>query len=363
MNKRTKLISLAAAALLTIAPTIASTVQADTTTNAVTTTANETSTNPVITFAGKSYDQDQSINDVTDDASFNYIPVRKMNSMSDTLSAIKNAFTATASSSDKTPVTVKANMDSFNWEVAGKYPTTVTATNTQGKTTTLSFDLYVGEKNSGAVYANAKNPDGGNLYVFTIKGGVVSKAPVTIRSNTQLATFGTVTVNNVSYTRLNSANSDIYIHTSDIEGSNNTSSDAKPTTPAKPVTKTLMHTAILYNSEGKSLGKKYYSYRKISVLPDTVDINGSEYYKLALGANYDEAYIKASNIDGIKRTLKHNAYVYATSKRRADYTVLKKGQTITTYGGSYKFKNGKRYYRVAGATATNKRYVKVVNFK
>ncbi len=100
---------------------------------------------------------------------------------------------------------------------------------------------------------------------------------------------------NISYTRLNSANSDIYIHTSDIEGSNNTSSDAKPTTPAEPVTKTLMHTAILYNSEGKSLGKKYYSYRKISVLPDTVDINGSEYYKLALGANYDEAYIKASN--------------------------------------------------------------------
>lgn len=124
-----------------------------------------------------------------------------------------------------------------------------------------------------------------------------------------------------------------------------------------------MHTAILYNSEGKLLGKKYYSYRKISVLPDTVDINGSEYYKLALVANYDEAYIKASNIDGTKRTLKHNAYVYATSKRRADYTVLKKGQTITTYGGSYKFKNGKRYYRVAGATATNKRYVKVVNFK
>nr|WP_254258743.1 SLAP domain-containing protein [Lactobacillus helveticus] len=29
----------------------------------------------------------------------------------------------------------------------------------------------------------------------------------------------------------------------------------------------------------------------------------------------------------------------------------KKGQTITTYGGSYKFKNGKRYYWVAGATA------------
>lgn len=77
-----------------------------------------------------------------------------------------------------------------------------------------------------------------------------------------------------------------------------------------------MHTAILYNDKGKSLGKKYYSYRKVSVLPNTVDINGSEYYKLALGDDYNEAYIKASNIDGTKRTLKRNAYVYATSKRR-----------------------------------------------
>lgn len=86
-----------------------------------------------------------------------------------------------------------------------------------------------------------------------------------------------------------------------------------------------MHTAILYNDKGKSLGKKYYSYRKVSVLPNTVDINGSEYYKLALGDDYNDAYIKASNIDGTKRTLKRNAYVYETSKRRADYTVLRKG--------------------------------------
>ncbi|GAA0194208.1 hypothetical protein GCM10008918_15330 [Lactobacillus kefiranofaciens subsp. kefiranofaciens] len=43
--------------------------------------------------------------------------------------------------------------------------------------------------------------------------------------------------------------------------------------------------------------------------------------------------------------------------------MLRKGDTITTYGGSYKFKNGKRYYRIEGATSTNKRYVKVVNFE
>ena len=126
MNKRTKLISLGVGGLVGVGGRIGWSVEGDTRTNNITTTANKTSTNPVITFAGKSYDQDQSINDVTDNASFNYIPVRKVNSMSDTLAAIQKAFTATVSSNDKTPVTVKVNMDSFNWEVAGKYPTTVT---------------------------------------------------------------------------------------------------------------------------------------------------------------------------------------------------------------------------------------------
>ena len=155
MNKRTKLISLAVAALLTVAPTITSTVQADTTTNAVTTTANKTSTNPVITFAGKSYDQDQSINDVTDNASFNYIPVRKVNSMSDTLAAIQKAFTATVSSNDKTPVTA-ANLTAGSYDVSvfavigyTKHGTedvelTITKQNVTGEVTS-AFQLGLGE--------------------------------------------------------------------------------------------------------------------------------------------------------------------------------------------------------------------------
>lgn len=359
MKKQIKLVSLAAAALLAVAPAVASTVYAESTTNATNTTTNVSDTNPVITYNGKTYSQDQSINDVAANASFNYIPVRTMNAMSNTVAAIQKVFTATASSTDNTPVAVKVNMDSFNWEVAGRYPTTVSATNAAGKTTTLSFNLYVGAKNSGAVYANAKNPDGGNLYVFNIKDNKVTKAPVTIKSNTDLATFGTVTVNNVSYTRLNSADSDIYIHTADITGT--TAPTTKPT-PAAPVNKTLMHKALLYNKDGKSLGTKYYSYRTVSVLPDTVTINGSEYYQLALGADYNNAYIKATNIDGTKRKLKHNAYIYSTSTRRTTHKgawKLYKGSTVTTYGGSYKFKNGKRYYRIGGPA---KQYVRTSNF-
>ncbi|MGQ5710043.1 SLAP domain-containing protein [Lactobacillus sp. PSON] len=120
------------------------------------------------------------------------------------------------------------------------------------------------------------------------------------------------------------------------------------------ITKTTMHNSAVYDKNGKSTGKTYSSYQKITVDPDTVEINGSQYYKLT-GKNQ---YIKATNIDGVKRTVEHNAYVYATSTRRANSKLVKKGTTIVTYGGSYKFKNGKRYYRVGGPA---KQYVKVAN--
>ncbi|TSO26304.1 SLAP domain-containing protein [Lactobacillus sp. LL6] len=120
------------------------------------------------------------------------------------------------------------------------------------------------------------------------------------------------------------------------------------------ITKTTMHNSAVYDKNGKNTGKTYSSYQKITVDPDTVEINGSQYYKLT-GKNQ---YIKATNIDGVKRTVEHNAYVYATSTRRANSKLVKKGTTIVTYGGSYKFKNGKRYYRVGGPA---KQYVKVAN--
>ena len=48
-----------------------------------------------------------------------------------------------------------------------------------------------------------------------------------------------------------------------------------------------------------------------------------------------------------------------TSIKLANKKVLKKGSTVTTYGSSFKFANGKRYYRVG----KGKQYVPVANFK
>ncbi|WP_265483707.1 MULTISPECIES: SLAP domain-containing protein [unclassified Lactobacillus] len=118
------------------------------------------------------------------------------------------------------------------------------------------------------------------------------------------------------------------------------------------VTKTVMHTSLIYDKNGKSTGKLYKAYQHVKVT-SPVEINGAKYYKIG-----DNQYIKVSNVDGVSRKITHNAYIYATSTKRANKVLLKKGQIISTYGGSFKFKNGKSYYRIGGPT---KLYVKAYN--
>lgn len=123
------------------------------------------------------------------------------------------------------------------------------------------------------------------------------------------------------------------------------------------ITKTIMHTSIGYDKNGKSTGNKYYAYRTVNVITTPVKINGDLYYRI-FGSNQ---YLKATNIDGVTRKITHNAYIYRSSNRRTSFNgkwKLYKGQTVTTYGGSYKFKNGKHYFRIGGP---NKQYIKSYN--
>lgn len=121
--------------------------------------------------------------------------------------------------------------------------------------------------------------------------------------------------------------------------------------------KIIMHTAVAYDKDGNSTGVKYNAFTYAKLVANPVSINGSLYYKVA----DKDQYLKATNIDGVTRTITHNTYIYSTSTRRTSYQnkwKLYKGQTITTYGGSYKFKNGKHYFRVGGPS---KQYVKSYN--
>lgn len=132
-------------------------------------------------------------------------------------------------------------------------------------------------------------------------------------------------------------------------------------TTVESVSKTIMHNAYYYDKDAKRVGTdKLTRYNSVTVSPKTTTINGKAYYEVVENGKATGKFINADNIDGTKRTLKHNAYVYKSSKKRANKVVLKKGTEVTTYGGSYTFKNGKQYYKIGNNT--EKTYVKASNF-
>ena len=135
---------------------------------------------------------------------------------------------------------------------------------------------------------------------------------------------------------------------------------ADPVVPSQ--SKTIMHNAYFYDKDAKRVGTdKVTRYNTVTVAMNTTKLaNGISYYEVIENGKATGKYINADNIDGTKRTLKHNAYVYKTSKKRANKVVLKKGTEVTTYGSPYTFKNGKKYYKIGADT--KKTYVRVENF-
>ena len=132
-------------------------------------------------------------------------------------------------------------------------------------------------------------------------------------------------------------------------------------TTVESASKTIMHNAYYYDKDAKRVGTdKLTRYNSVTVSPKTTTIKGKAYYEVVENGKLSGKFINADNIDGTKRTLKHNAYVYATSKKRANKFVLKKGEEVTTYGGTYTFMNGKQYYKIGNDT--KKTYVKASNF-
>lgn len=273
--------------------------------------------------------------------SFNYVPV---NGVVDT-AAIKKAFTAVVNgngNNDVLPVDVDASK--VNTKVAGKYPVVVSATNADKKTTKITFMLTVGAK--GATYKTVQSD--GNIPVYKIEGNTVTDTKTTVKNGDQIAVFGEpIKIGDKSYTRINSADSNLYVETKYVDGSFK---------PADKVKKTVMHNAYIYDKDHKRVGTTMLrAYTSVEVIGAATKLaDGSLVYQIG-----DNQYVMADNIDGTVRTLSHNAYVYKTSKKRADGRVLRKGAKVTTYGSPYTFKNGKSYYRIGGPS---KQYVKVANF-
>ncbi|GAA3625482.1 pore-forming S-layer protein SlpA [Lactobacillus hamsteri] len=326
--KKIKVIGLATAALLAVSPVVASVTPVNTTVSAAT-------TNPYIYYNGVAYDSDITID--ASSAAFAHIP---LNGSID-INAIQNAFSAPG---------MKLDIDTTNVEnrIASSYPVTVTATNmSTAAKTRVTFHITVGEQHDLKTVEGA--PDTVAAVYQISPDGTISDTGIGIKNDTKVSTYGNINVDGKVYTRLNSANSDLYIKSGWFNGSYTDNTNAEPTT------KFIMHKSLIYDQNGNKTGGSYRAFRNVDVYPDTVNIKGTDYYRVVDTLKF----INAANIDGTERTLTHNAYVYATSKTRANKKVLKKGSKITTYGSSYKFVNGKRYYRIG----TGKQYVKTSNFK
>ena len=283
---------------------------------------------------------DDLVDALNNEFSFNYVPV---NGVVDTAS-IKRAFTAQVSEANTTVLDTTVDVSKVNTKVAGRYPVTVSATNADGKTTKVTFMLTVGAK--GATYKTVQSD--GDIPVYQIVGNNVTTTKDTIANGQTIAVFGDpIKVGDKSYTRINSDTSNQYVESKYVDGSFK---------PADKVKKTVMHNSYIYDKDHKRVGTDMLrAYSTVEVIGAATKLaDGSLVYQIG-----DNKFVMADNIDGTSRTLTHNAYVYKTSKKRADGRVLKAGTKVTTYGSPYTFKNGKAYYRIGGP---KKQYVKVANF-
>ena len=295
---------------------------------------------PVVTYNGVKYNHSQSI-ELASNASFNYIPVGS----SVNTTAIAQAFSAVFASNSSVSLPVSVDASKVNTAVAGSYPVTVTAKNANGYTTALTFNLTVGAKAPKTV----QTTDGLDAPIYKFNGNRVRNTGRTVANGTSVSTFDTITVNGVSYTRINSATANEYVETKFVDG---TQAEQGTTGP-------VMHQSIAYDHNGKSTGVVYNSYETITYVPKVVNIGGKTYYKIV----GKDQYVRVTNITGTPRRLTHNAYIYRTSTKRTSFNgkwKLYKGQSITTYGGSYRFKNGKTYFRIGGPA---KQYIRVSNVR
>ena len=137
--------------------------------------------------------------------------------------------------------------------------------------------------------------------------------------------------------------------------------NAVQTPAAQETTRTvkIMHISTIYDKNGKATHEPALrAYHTVSVVSDPVSLkdekgnDAGKFYKLA----GKDQYIKVGNVDGTKRTLKHNSYVYKSTGKRRGKTVLKKGSSVTTYGKSFMIA-GHQMYRIG-----ENKYVKKANF-
>ncbi|QYN53557.1 MucBP domain-containing protein [Lactobacillus panisapium] len=126
------------------------------------------------------------------------------------------------------------------------------------------------------------------------------------------------------------------------------SSDSNDAKIKLPVSKAVMHNSYIYNEKEKRIAGWLGQGTVINTY-GTKLINNRKYYVLA-----NNEYVRATNIDGVVRKLRHNAYVFNQAGKKIK--LLKRHQACRTYGAAVK-RHGKLFYLIG-----KNRLVKKANF-
>ena len=139
-----------------------------------------------------------------------------------------------------------------------------------------------------------------------------------------------------------------------VTPSNNNTTTKPNTNDKKGVKRVVTHNAYIFNQSGVRVSGEFYVGDSITTY-GTKYINGKKFYDLG-----NDRFVKANNVTGINRKLKHNAYIYTKKNnkvKRFGRKVLKKNRKVRTYGGAVKMHN-KRYYIIG-----KNQFVKKANFR
>ncbi|MCT3515433.1 N-acetylmuramoyl-L-alanine amidase [Lactobacillus delbrueckii subsp. lactis] len=222
-----------------------------------------------------------------------------------------------------------------------------------GSAVTIGISKYY--KYADGKYVKAGNIDGtsrtltGNAWTYTISGSREWSTAKLLKGS-KVTTYGSqVKIKGKAYymTGFTSNNVAKYVKAVNFQ----------PKPVEVSTSKRLMRNSYSYSAAGKKLPDSMLKAGQyLKVYGSAVTIGKAKYYKYANGK-----YVKAGNIDGTSRPLKHNAYVY-TVKGARNWNEAKrlKGTAVVTYGSRVKL-SGKYYYMVgfSGQTAL---HIKAGNF-
>ena len=285
----------------------------------------------------------------------------------DWASEVLSHFTAEQSSFNSSQLRLTTdNLSSSDIDTStpGIYKATLTATNRDGKKTTLDFNVAV-TKTTGDLVETKTVLGSPNEVVrlVSIVDGKISYLSGDVVNQGQpihVYTNDTKTVDGVSYTRVaDPKNSNVWIET-------------KHVVESKKTQKTILHAAYEYDANHKRVAGTGVlgAYKTVTVVGERTQLSdGTPVYKLENGN-----YIDARNVDPVAKTLTHNAYIYKSNGKAYTYKktvkkgkkhvkktyhkVIKKGTSKDVWGGKFK-KVGKltNVYRIG-----KNQYVKAGNF-